>query len=106
MRGLAFDDEVDDDQQRSCTSCSDAEGARFVVLIHQGGQQNPPYAKGYQDVNSCENPTGDIFSIVPKLSSDVDVVMSAHTHQPYICRVGGKLVTSAASFGRLITSST
>ena len=29
--------------------------------------------------------------------------ISAHTHQPYICQIGGKLVTSAASFGRLVT---
>ena len=29
--------------------------------------------------------------------------MSAHTHQPYICQINGKLVTSASSFGRLIT---
>ena len=36
-------------------------------------------------------------------SSQVDVVVSAHTHQPYICRINGKLVTSASSFGRLIT---
>ena len=28
---------------------------------------------------------------------------SAHTHQPYNCRIAGKLVTSASSFGRLIT---
>ena len=33
----------------------------------------------------------------------MSVIISAHTHQPYICHIGGKLVTSAASFGRLIT---
>jgi 5'-nucleotidase len=80
------------------------EGVRtFVVLIHQGGQQNPPYPLGYQDVNRCDNPTGDIFPIVQALDPQVDVVISAHTHQPYICTVDGKLVTSASSFGRLIT---
>jgi 5'-nucleotidase len=31
------------------------------------------------------------------------VVASAHTHQAYNCRIDGRLVTSAASFGRLIT---
>ncbi len=30
-------------------------------------------------------------------------MISAHTHQPYICTIDGKLVTSAASFGRLVT---
>jgi 5'-nucleotidase len=33
----------------------------------------------------------------------VSVIVSAHTHQPYVCRMSGKLVTSAASFGRVVT---
>src|SRR5919198_606416 len=31
------------------------------------------------------------------------IAFIAHTHQPYVCRMRGKLVTSAASFGRLVT---
>jgi 5'-nucleotidase len=82
----------------------DEQGVRtFVVLIHQGGVQNPPYPLGYQSVNRCDNPTGDIFPIVQALDDQVDVVISAHTHQAYVCNIDGKLVTSAASFGRLIT---
>jgi 5'-nucleotidase len=75
----------------------------FIVLLHQGDQQNPPYAKGFQDINGCENLTGDLGPILDQLSPQVDVVASAHTHQAYNCRIGGRLVTSAASFGRLIT---
>jgi 5'-nucleotidase len=75
----------------------------FVVLIHQGGQQSAPFPLGYQDSDRCDNFTGDIIPIVNGLSPQVDVVVSAHTHQPYICHINGKLVTSAASFGRLIT---
>ncbi|HEY7002685.1 MAG TPA: bifunctional metallophosphatase/5'-nucleotidase [Gaiellaceae bacterium] len=75
----------------------------FVVLIHQGGQQTAPFANGFMDVNRCDNLTGDIVPIVEGLSRQVDVVVSAHTHQPYICNIDGKLVTSASSFGRLIT---
>ena len=33
----------------------------------------------------------------------VKVVVSAHTHQPYVCTIDDKLVTSAASFGRVVT---
>lgn len=92
------------------------EGVRtFVVLIHQGGQQNPPYSNagrfadlpnGFADVNGCDNFTGDITPIVRGLDPQVDVVVSAHTHQPYVCPnfAGTKiLLTSAASFGRLVT---
>jgi len=75
----------------------------FVVLVHQGGFQNAPFPLGYQDSDRCDNFRGDIVPIVNGLSNDVDVVVSAHTHQPFICRINGKLVTSASSFGRLIT---
>jgi len=75
----------------------------FVVLIHQGGQQNAPFANGFMDSDRCDNFSGDIIPIVNGLSPQVDVVVSAHTHQPYICHINGKLVTSAASFGRLVT---
>jgi 5'-nucleotidase len=82
----------------------DEQGVRaFVVLIHQGGFQNGPFPLGYQDSDRCDNFSGDIVPIVNGLSSQVDVVVSAHTHQPYICQINGKLVTSASSFGRLIT---
>jgi 5'-nucleotidase len=76
----------------------------FVVLIHEGGQQNPPFSKGFMDINACENFTGAIEPIVDGLDRDVDLVVSAHTHQAYICNFNGIVTTSAASFGRLITS--
>jgi 5'-nucleotidase len=80
------------------------EGVRaFVVLIHQGGQQNAPFANGFMDVNRCDNFTGDIKPIADALDPQVDLIISAHTHQPYICNFGGRYVTSASSFGRLIT---
>jgi 5'-nucleotidase len=75
----------------------------FVILIHQGAQQNGPYPLGYQDINRCDNLSGPITDIVNQLSDQVDVVVSAHTHNAYNCVVDGKLLTSAASFGRLVT---
>ena len=41
--------------------------------------------------------------IVDGLDEQVDVVVSGHTHAAYICERNGKLLTSASSFGRLIT---
>jgi len=94
------------------------EGVRtFVVLLHQGGIQSAPFsnagkygapfASGFADVNACDNLAGDIKPIVQALDPQVDVVVSAHTHQPYNCpnyAGTGILLTSAASFGRLVTS--
>jgi 5'-nucleotidase len=76
----------------------------IVVLIHEGGQQNAPFAQGFMDVNRCDNFTGAIQPIVAALDREVDAVVSAHTHQPYVCRFNGIPTTSAASFGRLITT--
>ena len=86
----------------------------FVVLLHQGGTQRPPAPPAspatqpngdeYSDVNRCVNFSGpEMEQIAAGLDPRVSVIISAHTHQPYICTIAGKLVTSAASFGRLVT---
>ena len=78
----------------------------IVLLLHQGGFQNPPPASqgGFPTSNACENFNGpDLVDVVNRLDPEIDVVVSAHTHAPYICTINGRLVTSAASFGRLIT---
>jgi 5'-nucleotidase len=95
----------------------ETQGVRtFVVLLHQGGIQTAPFSNagkypeapaGFADVNNCDNLAGDITPIVRGLDPMVDVVVSAHTHQPYICpNYGGThiMLTSASSFGRLVTS--
>ena len=88
----------------------------FVVLVHQGGFQNPPSQPAwpapanpaaYTDVDKCVNFGGpEITSIAGGLDPQVDVIISAHTHAPYICpnfAGTGKYLTSASSFGRVIT---
>jgi 5'-nucleotidase len=85
----------------------------FVVLLHQGGTQvppappaypTPPAGNEYTDVNRCVNFKGpEMQNIAAGLDKRIGVIVSAHTHQPYVCRMSGKLVTSAASFGRLVT---
>jgi 5'-nucleotidase len=86
----------------------------FVVFLHQGGAQRPPAPPAspsttpsgdeYTDVNRCVNFNGpEMETIAQGLDPRVRVIISAHTHQPYICKIAGKLVTSAASFGRLVT---
>jgi 5'-nucleotidase len=84
-----------------------------VVLLHQGGSQVPPAPPSasttptgneYTDVNRCVNFNGpEMQQIAAGLDPRVSVIVSAHTHQPYVCQMSGKLVTSAASFGRLVT---
>ena len=71
----------------------------IVVLVHEGGVQNPINSP----INSCEGLSGPIVDIVDRLDDEVDVVISGHTHQPYNCVIDDKIVTSAFSFGRLVT---
>jgi 5'-nucleotidase len=44
-----------------------------------------------------------LLPIVAGLSPAIDVIVSGHTHQAYDCAIGGRLVTSAMSYGRLLT---
>lgn len=71
----------------------------IVVLIHEGATQVPASSP----INSCNGISGPIVDIVNNLDDEVDVVISGHTHQPYNCVIDGKIVTSAFSFGRVVT---
>ena len=70
----------------------------IVVLVHEGGTPTG------SDFNGCPGVSGAIVEIADRIKDDVDVIVSGHTHQAYNCTFDKKLVTSAASFGRLITS--
>jgi 5'-nucleotidase len=69
----------------------------IVVLIHEGG-----FPTG--DYNECPGISGAIVDIVKKFDSAVDVVISGHTHQAYVCEIDGRLVTSGDKFGTLVTA--
>lgn len=52
---------------------------------------------------SCPGFEGAIVAITKRLDPAVDVVVSGHTHDTYVCRIEGRLVTSAGSYGREAT---
>jgi predicted extracellular nuclease/2',3'-cyclic-nucleotide 2'-phosphodiesterase (5'-nucleotidase family) len=69
----------------------------IVVLLHEGGRQDG-------GINECVNFRGAAAGIVAELDEAVDVVVSGHTHQSYVCDLeGGPLVTSANEYGRMFT---
>jgi 5'-nucleotidase len=76
----------------------------IVVLLHEGGVPTP-----FAGIDSC-NVSGPVTDIVDRTTDDVDLFITGHTHQPYICTAGngslidGRPVTSASSFGRLVTN--
>ncbi|MGH3716091.1 MAG: bifunctional metallophosphatase/5'-nucleotidase [Micromonosporaceae bacterium] len=70
----------------------------IVVLLHEGGAQVSPFG-----INGCNGISGPIVDIVGRTSKAVDLFVTGHTHQPYNCVIDGRPVTSASSFGRLVT---
>jgi 5'-nucleotidase len=78
----------------------------IVVLIHEGGAQS--VALSESTINTCTGMSGAIVGIVSRLNTDVDLVISGHTHNAYNCMLpnsgGANIpVSSASSFGRLVT---
>jgi 5'-nucleotidase len=76
----------------------------IVVLLHEGGAPTP-----FTSIDGC-NVSGPVTDIVDRTTQDVDLFVTGHTHQPYVCTAGngslidGRPVTSASSFGRLVTN--
>ena len=79
----------------------------IVVLLHEGATQAPDPSAQNSLYNDCDNLNGPLVDIVDRFDDAIDVVVSGHTHQAYNCEgaseIDGKLVTSAASFGRVVT---
>ncbi|HEY8087417.1 MAG TPA: bifunctional metallophosphatase/5'-nucleotidase [Polyangiaceae bacterium] len=97
VKGLSFADEADtanalvpELQRRGV--------AAIVLVVHQGGMQHG----GTYD--SCNELSGDLLSILPRLDPAIHVVVSGHTHQAYDCTIDGRVVTSAGEYGKLVTA--
>ena len=124
VAGLDFKNEVD--TANALVPKLRAKGVNaIIVLIHQGGT---PTLEQWTDTNgttypvnpnykwACDGGSVDttldgsspILSIAENLDPAIDMIISGHTHQPYVCNVPDpagqqRLLTSASSFGRLFT---
>ena len=104
VAGLTFADEAE--SINALVPRLRAEGAdAIVVVIHEGVETAVPY-----DDRSCRGMRGDLMSILARLDPAIDVVVSGHTHNAYICDYGSIdptrpiLVTSAGRGGVLLTA--
>jgi 5'-nucleotidase len=70
----------------------------IVVLLHEGG-----FTHGVGGLNSCPGISGPVRKIVRRTTRDIDAFLTGHSHQVYNCTMWGRRVTSAASYGRLLT---
>jgi 5'-nucleotidase len=96
VRGLTFGDEAA--AANEAASELRKQGVRaIVVVMHEGGDQQG------RNFNGCDRPSRDLGDLPTRMSDDIDVIVSGHSHQAYNCSIDGKIVTSAGSSGRLVT---
>ncbi|HET6699458.1 MAG TPA: 5'-nucleotidase C-terminal domain-containing protein [Nocardioidaceae bacterium] len=75
----------------------------IIVLLHEGGYQSA-------GIDGCAGISGPVVDIANNLMPDIDMLVTGHTHQPYVCNIPDpkgrdRLVTSAASYGQVLTES-
>ncbi|MFC8091903.1 bifunctional metallophosphatase/5'-nucleotidase [Streptomyces sp. NPDC057301] len=111
VKGLKFKDEVETINKYA--KVLQRQGVKSIVaLIHEGGA---PASASYN--YDCDAPgagdgiSGPIVDIAKNITPQVDALVTGHTHAAYACSIddpSGKprMVTSAASFGRLYTDTT
>jgi 5'-nucleotidase len=111
VKGLKFKDEAETINKYA--KVLQRQGVKSIVaLIHEGGA---PASQTYN--YDCDAPgagdgiSGPIVDIAKNITPSVDALVTGHTHAAYVCTIpdpSGKprMVTSAASFGRLYTDTT
>ncbi len=100
IQGLQFRDEVASANQ-AVRKLKNDDVKAIVVLLHEGGLQAGRF-------DQCNGISGPIVDIAENLDPEIDLVVTGHTHQPYVCNIPdpkgqARWVTSASSFGRVVT---
>ena len=100
VSSVEFKDEVE--TANANAAALQAQGVEsIVVLLHEGGYQSA-------GINGCEGMSGPVLDIHEGLDPAIDMVISGHTHEAYVCQLEDpagepRMLTSAASYGELIT---
>jgi 5'-nucleotidase len=108
VKGLKFLDEVETINKYAKELKHKGVNA-IVALVHEGGfPASSAYNYNCDAGGSGTGLSGPIVDIAKNTSADVDALVTGHTHNAYVCTIpdpkgNDRLVTSAASFGRLFT---
>ena len=101
IAGLRFADEAD--TLNALVPELHAAGAQVLVaLIHEGAMydgaaNDPSYA--------CPGLKGRGVDIAKRLDPAYAIIISGHTHQAYTCKINGRLMVQAGSYGGWLTES-
>ncbi|MEV6547363.1 bifunctional metallophosphatase/5'-nucleotidase [Streptomyces sp. NPDC051597] len=111
VKGLKFHDEIETINKYAKEL--DRQGVKSIVaLVHEGGM---PATNAYNYDCDSAGPgsglSGPIVDIAKGVTPKVDALVTGHTHQAYTCTVpdpagNPRMVTSAASYGKLFTETT
>ena len=99
VKGLKFDDEVEV-LNRTAEQLKRHGIKAIVAMVHEGGEVGTQVHPVDWNDTRCDQARGRVFDIARQVSPDVDVLLTAHTHQGYRCLVDGRLVIQGTSFGR------
>ncbi|KMO98389.1 bifunctional metallophosphatase/5'-nucleotidase [Streptomyces roseus] len=111
VKGLKFGDEVETINKYAAEL--NKQGVKSIVaLIHEGGlPANGAYNYDCDVPGAGAGISGAIVDIAKNVDPKVDALVTGHTHQAYACNIpdpagNPRMVTSAASYGRLFTDTT
>jgi 5'-nucleotidase len=103
IQGMRFADEVD--TLNALVPQLKAEGAQVLVAImHEGGVQSPG-SSASDPTYACPTLSGRALDIAQRLDPAYAIIIGGHTHQAYTCKINGRLVVQAGSYGGWITES-
>ncbi len=103
IKGIRFADEAD--TLNALVPELKAEGAQVLVAVmHEGGVQGPGGAANDPSY-ACPTLTGRVLDIAKRLDPAYAIIIGGHTHQAYTCKIDGRLVVQAGSYGGWITES-
>lgn len=103
IKGIRFADEAD--TLNALVPELKAEGAQVLVAVmHEGGVQAPG-GEANDPSYACPTLTGRVQDIARRLDPAYAIIIGGHTHQAYTCKINGRLVVQAGSYGGWITES-
>lgn len=103
IKGLRFADEAD--TLNALVPQLKAEGAQVLVAVmHEGGVQGKDGAANDPSY-ACPTLSGRVLDIAKRLDPAYAIIIGGHTHQAYTCKINGRLVVQAGSYGGWITES-
>jgi 5'-nucleotidase len=69
----------------------------MILIIHDGGYQS-------DWINSCTNfRDGPFLNVLANIDPEIDLIITAHTHNAYNCNIDNRVVTSSGNNGNFLT---